>query len=70
MLPAKADREVASSSVPSAWDRPMTTGRRDSVSSTGTKRSRRSSWADGKGKKVVIDQAWIEDEEYVGPYGI
>ncbi|KAG8937235.1 hypothetical protein FRC02_000004 [Tulasnella sp. 418] len=45
--------------------------RRDSTSSAGTsKRSRRNSWADAKGKKVSVGQAWLEEDEYVGPYGI
>ncbi|KAG8904972.1 hypothetical protein FRB99_000931 [Tulasnella sp. 403] len=57
-VPSRAERE-------NNWERPSAPlGRRDSVSSQGgTKRSRRSSWADGKGKKVVIGQAWMEQEE-------
>lgn len=72
-VPSKSERDATSLGGWGAAGSSKSTAvadRRDSVSSTGTKRSRRSSWADGKGKKVVIDQAWMEDEEYVGPYGI
>ncbi|KAG8896434.1 hypothetical protein FRC00_005976 [Tulasnella sp. 408] len=73
VVPSKAEREATSLGGWGAASSSKSTAvgdRRDSVSSTGTKRSRRSSWTDGKGKKVVIGPAWVEDEEYVGPYGI
>lgn len=73
VMPSKSEREATSLGGWGAASSSKSTAvgdRRDSVSSTGTKRSRRSSWVDGKGKKPVIGQAWVEDEEYVGPYGI
>ncbi|KAG8922123.1 hypothetical protein FRC01_014449 [Tulasnella sp. 417] len=73
VMPSKSEREATSLGGWGAASSSKSTAvgdRRDSVSSTGTKRSRRSSWVEGKGKKVVTGAGWIEDEEYVGPYGI